>query len=194
MDPKGWHALLDHARLLDYVSGVQQSGVKVEDIFEMEQKTIVEFIEEKLKISKRGHIARLRRSIEELRDEWFPKKEEVDNETKSNQEEGMSKSTKYSHSMTFTATNKTPKKMSAYWVDYHGVEKKYWSLNPGQTKSQQTFVTHPWKLRNAEDNKLVGWFVVKETDCDDDEKMKRKAIRRHVCIENTGVFKMEKPS
>jgi len=187
LNPLGWNALLKHARLQDYASGILKAGITVEDIFKMDTDNLAKVAEEKLKISKKGHQARLLRSIRSLRNEWFPKKEEiveVDNETKANQDEGMSKSTKSSHSMHFTVTNQTDKKLQVYWVDYKGVETKYWSLTPGKTTSQQTFVTHPWKLRNSEDNTLVAWFVIKETDCDDQEMSKRKAIRRSICIKD----------
>ena len=53
----------------------------------------------------------------------------------------------------------TDRSVRLFWVDYGCNEVGYDVLAPGQTRVQQTFVTHPWRVRDASTNALYKEFV-----------------------------------
>lgn len=54
--------------------------------------------------------------------------------------------------------NKTNADISVYWLDAQGKRQLYKKLSAGQSHTQQTFVTHPWLIANAQD-KCVGIYT-----------------------------------
>ena len=44
----------------------------------------------------------------------------------------------------FKITNTTYETLSVFWLNFQGQRVKYFDLAKGETKSQGTFVTHPW--------------------------------------------------
>lgn len=48
----------------------------------------------------------------------------------------------------------TDRSVRLFWVDYGCKEVGYAVLGPGQTWVQQTYVTHPWRVRDASTNAL----------------------------------------
>lgn len=46
-----------------------------------------------------------------------------------------------------------------YWVDYNCQEVYYNTLYPFQAYVQETYVTHPWRVRDAEAGQLLQEFV-----------------------------------
>ena len=55
--------------------------------------------------------------------------------------------------------NTSPLTLDVYWVDYQGREKKYATLEPRTSHSQQTFMTHPWIVRDQRSGEPVGFTV-----------------------------------
>ena len=53
----------------------------------------------------------------------------------------------------------TDRSVRLFWVDYGCKEVGYHVLGPGETRVQQTFVTHPWRIRDASTNVLYKEFV-----------------------------------
>jgi hypothetical protein len=51
--------------------------------------------------------------------------------------------------------NDCGRRVAVYWVDYTCGEKFYLSLGPGESYTQSTFVTHPWRLRDETTHALV---------------------------------------
>ncbi|MBT9546279.1 MAG: hypothetical protein IV090_12895 [Candidatus Sericytochromatia bacterium] len=47
--------------------------------------------------------------------------------------------------------NKTESDISVYWLNAQGKRQLYKKLSAGQSHNQQTFVTHPWLIANAQD-------------------------------------------
>jgi hypothetical protein len=47
--------------------------------------------------------------------------------------------------------NKTDSDISVYWLNAQGKRQLYKKLPAGQSHNQQTFVTHPWLIANAQD-------------------------------------------
>jgi len=47
--------------------------------------------------------------------------------------------------------NKTEAEISVYWLNAQGKRQLYKKLAAGQSHNQQTFVTHPWLIANAQD-------------------------------------------
>lgn len=47
--------------------------------------------------------------------------------------------------------NKTDSDISVYWLNAQGKRQLYKKLSAGQSHNQQTFVTHPWLIANAQD-------------------------------------------
>jgi hypothetical protein len=48
-----------------------------------------------------------------------------------------------------TFINKTSEGRAILWIDYNGQTQQYSYLNPGQSYSVNTFVTHPWMVTNG---------------------------------------------
>ncbi len=59
---------------------------------------------------------------------------------------------------------------SLEWIDFKGLTKGYGGLNPGESKSIDTFVTHPWLITDGPGNCIQivmpqpGSSVVRLTD------------------------------
>ena len=53
------------------------------------------------------------------------------------------------------ANDCTTLSVKTYWVDYQCTEKYYQTLKPGDSYLQQTYVTHPWRIRDAASGKLL---------------------------------------
>jgi len=51
--------------------------------------------------------------------------------------------------------NNSNEVVNIYWKDYQGNEKFYNKLAPGQSYDQQTFVTHPWIVRDQSNKKIL---------------------------------------
>ena len=54
--------------------------------------------------------------------------------------------------------NQTKQSVSIYWLDFKGERVWYNTLAPGESYSQQTYVTHPWVVIDA-DGKCVAQLV-----------------------------------
>ena len=52
-------------------------------------------------------------------------------------------------SIQITFVNNTQKAVRLSWVDYMCAEMDYGEIAPGASKVQQTFTTHPWRLRDS---------------------------------------------
>ena len=51
-----------------------------------------------------------------------------------------------------TFVNSSDGSITVYWVDYLGTEQFWFELQPGQSQRQETFVTHPWCVRDKTSN------------------------------------------
>jgi hypothetical protein len=51
-----------------------------------------------------------------------------------------------------TFVNSSGRAIHVYWVDYQGAEQFWFELQPGQSQRQETFVTHPWCVRDKTNN------------------------------------------
>lgn len=47
-------------------------------------------------------------------------------------------------------SNQTKGTVSIYWLDFNGERVLYNTLGPGESDRQQTYVTHPWVIVDAE--------------------------------------------
>jgi hypothetical protein len=57
---------------------------------------------------------------------------------------------------TLTVVNQcATESVKLYWVNYDCGEQPYATIPPGATYTQGTYVTHPWRLRNAATNQLL---------------------------------------
>ena len=53
----------------------------------------------------------------------------------------------------------TDRSVRLFWVDYGCNEVAYDVLGPGQARVQRTFLTHPWRVRDAATNALYKEYV-----------------------------------
>lgn len=58
--------------------------------------------------------------------------------------------------------NATAQPVRLYWIDYTGARKLYFTLQPGDTISQDTFLTHPFVLTDLNDKCLGIYLPSKE--------------------------------
>lgn len=57
-------------------------------------------------------------------------------------------------------TNRTPSTtVKLMWVDFSCREVQFGTIAPGQSQEVQTFLSHPWRLRDATTNALYKEFV-----------------------------------
>jgi serine/threonine protein kinase len=49
----------------------------------------------------------------------------------------------------YTITNETQDPLVMHWLDYEGQRRKWFDVPPGQTRRQDTFVTHPWLVADS---------------------------------------------
>lgn len=54
------------------------------------------------------------------------------------------RSTKSDRSTMVKFLNRSQKNVATLWLNYEGEPVKYSTLSPGQSVTQQTYVTHPW--------------------------------------------------
>jgi hypothetical protein len=62
------------------------------------------------------------------------------------------KSKESSTSITIKFINQTAESRTAMWVDFKGQPVQYFTIGPGQSFSQQTFLTHPWFFTDGPGN------------------------------------------
>ena len=60
----------------------------------------------------------------------------------------------------FTVANPSPRTVLVYWLDYQGREIFYRQLGPGQVYLQRTYVTHPWRVRDANSGRVVAFVTI----------------------------------
>jgi hypothetical protein len=54
--------------------------------------------------------------------------------------------------------NQSSRTLDIYWLDYNGARVLYWTLSPGQSYDQSTYVGHPW-LAVDQDNICRGYVI-----------------------------------
>ena len=64
-------------------------------------------------------------------------------------------------SLNLVFANRTRGSVSIYWLDFKGERVWYNTLAPGESYSQQTFVTHPWVILDT-DGRCVDQLVATE--------------------------------
>jgi VHL beta domain len=62
------------------------------------------------------------------------------------------KSKQSNTSITIKFINQTSESRTAMWVDFKGNPVQYFTLEPGKSFSQQTFLTHPWFFTDGPGN------------------------------------------
>ena len=61
----------------------------------------------------------------------------------------------------FTITNQTSVALTLFWLDFQGHRVKYTDVAPGATKSQGTYITHPWVVADPQGT-CIRLFLVTE--------------------------------
>ena len=64
---------------------------------------------------------------------------------------------------TLTFQNSSGRNLQLFWVDYTCKEVSYGSLGPAESKDMPTFLTHPWRVRDAETSALYKELVTSST-------------------------------
>lgn len=59
-----------------------------------------------------------------------------------------------------TFVNQSDQTVQVYWLNYEGQEVFYRQLGPGQACLQSTYLTHPWRVRNADTGKALLWLTM----------------------------------
>jgi hypothetical protein len=62
-----------------------------------------------------------------------------------------------------TFRNETSNPVKVLWIDYNGQEVLYRTLAPGESYVQSTYVTHPWRLRDAVAGRTLRTMVAART-------------------------------
>ena len=57
------------------------------------------------------------------------------------------------------ANNSADRTVNVFWVDFNCRESRFLTLSPGQSDVIQSFVSHPWRIRDAGTNALYKEFV-----------------------------------
>ena len=65
--------------------------------------------------------------------------------------------------VTVTFENRSGSAVNIYWIDYQGAEQFYFDLLPGQSKPQDTYVTHVWCARDSISNEPLLTVVATQT-------------------------------
>jgi hypothetical protein len=73
-------------------------------------------------------------------------------------QESALRSTSFDTKTLITFRNETSRTIKVYWIDYDGDRISYGTLKPHESKSQQTFLTHPFVLTDLDD-KCIGIFL-----------------------------------
>lgn len=55
-----------------------------------------------------------------------------------------------------TFTNASSRTVNVIWISFDCAEVLYQTLGPGQSYLQNTYLTHPWIVRDASSGALVG--------------------------------------
>ncbi|OJJ14314.1 hypothetical protein BKI52_43325 [marine bacterium AO1-C] len=63
---------------------------------------------------------------------------------------------------TLKIANRTPGKLMGYWVDQKGRERYYFTINQGETYTQNTFTKHLWRIKNARGKVVRRIFMKKQ--------------------------------
>lgn len=74
------------------------------------------------------------------------------------------RSTDSSTSIHITFQNTTTEIVHIYWVDYHGKEVFYRDLRPAESYVQQTYITHPWRIKDDKEEVLNEFVAVEDSD------------------------------
>ena len=64
-----------------------------------------------------------------------------------------------SNPVTLTFVNRLPWTVDVFWLDYAGKEQLYATVAPGQSHVQQTFETHPWRIRQQHSGDEVALYI-----------------------------------
>ncbi len=73
------------------------------------------------------------------------------------------KSTDASQAATIVFANQTAGTVYGFWIDYSGTPQQWFSLAPGETLAQETYVTHPWAITNAAGSCMAIYVAVPGT-------------------------------
>jgi hypothetical protein len=76
-------------------------------------------------------------------------------------QESTLRSTSFDTKTFITFRNETSRTVKVYWIDYEGDRISYGTLKPRESRSQQTFLTHPFVLTDLDD-KCIGIFLPTE--------------------------------
>ena len=49
--------------------------------------------------------------------------------------------------------------VDVYWLDYEGHRRRYATLQPGESWSADTFLTHPWVVTDANTGRCLGIYL-----------------------------------
>ncbi|MEA5578698.1 CAP domain-containing protein [Anabaena sp. UHCC 0451] len=60
-----------------------------------------------------------------------------------------------------TFINDTNRQVDIYWVNYQCEEVKYYTLRPGQSYRQRTYITHPWRVRDSQTGRILNEAVTR---------------------------------
>jgi hypothetical protein len=75
------------------------------------------------------------------------------------QREAESRSINSNTPTSFTIRNHTSETLTLFWLNFQGQRVKYFDLAHGQTRSQATFVTHPWVVADP-NGACIRFFLV----------------------------------
>jgi len=64
-------------------------------------------------------------------------------------------------SVTVKFANRLPWPVDVSWIDFEGKEVPYASLEPGQSYDQQTFETHPWRIRQRHTGEVIAAYIAR---------------------------------
>lgn len=73
------------------------------------------------------------------------------------------RSIRWSNPIKVEFVNESGRPVKVFWVNYQGKEECYYGLAPGQSYTQRTFATHPWRVRDMFDGKVLAEIVAGES-------------------------------
>jgi hypothetical protein len=74
------------------------------------------------------------------------------------------RSTEGSVSIFISFQNTSTKTVSIYWINYQGDEVFYCHLSPKHSYTQQTYVTHPWRIKGS-NGQVLKEFIANQNIC-----------------------------
>ena len=77
---------------------------------------------------------------------------------------GKIKSLNGAYATRFSITNELTRPVELYWLNYSGEPVLYMTLNPGETRDQPTYASHPWLVRDDTHNLLLFEAGAKEME------------------------------